>query len=305
MARRKKGRAISGWLVLDKPYGLGSTQAVGKAKWLYQARKAGHAGTLDPLASGLLPIALGEATKTVNYIMNGAKTYRFTVAWGEQRSTDDREGAVMASSDRRPARSDIEALLPEFTGDISQVPPAFSAIKVDGERAYDLARDGEEVVLQARDITIDRLAIVECDADSCTLEADCSKGTYVRAIARDLGERLGCYGHVSALRRTAVGGFTEDDMIELQELTDLEGDLNALDEQLLSTMDALESLTEISVSEGDAVRIRSGNPVLLRGRDAPLLADDVFATCKGELLALGAVEAGSFHPRKVFVFSQD
>lgn len=305
MARRKKGRAVSGWLVLDKPYRLGSTQAVGKVKWLYQARKAGHAGTLDPLASGLLPIALGEATKTVNYVMDGTKTYRFTIAWGERRSTDDLEGDVVASSQARPDRADVEALLPEFTGTISQVPPAFSAIKVDGERAYDLARDGEEVVLQARDVNIDRLEIVGWDTDHCTLEADCSKGTYVRAIARDMGERLGCYGHVSALRRTAVGGFTEDEMVPLDELVELEGDLEALDAQLLSTIDALDNLPEVTVSERDAIRIRSGNPVLLRGRDAPLLADDAYATCKGDLLALGAVEAGSFHPRKVFVFSQD
>ncbi|MEM1364562.1 MAG: tRNA pseudouridine(55) synthase TruB [Pseudomonadota bacterium] len=305
MARRKKGRAVSGWLVLDKPYRLGSTQAVGKAKWLYQARKAGHAGTLDPLASGLLPIALGEATKTVNYVMDGTKTYRFTIAWGERRSTDDLEGEIVASSDLRPDRADVEALLPEFTGDISQVPPMYSAIKVDGERAYDLARDGEDVVLQARDVTIDRLEIVGWETDGCTLEADCSKGTYVRAIARDMGERLGCHGYVSALRRTAVGGFTEDDLVPLDELLELEGDLNALDQQLLSTMDALEDLPEISVSENDAIRIRSGNPVLLRGRDAPLMTDDAYATCKGDLLALGAVEAGSFHPRKVFVFNQD
>lgn len=305
MARRKKGRAVSGWLVLDKPYRLGSTQAVGKVKWLYQARKAGHAGTLDPLASGLLPIALGEATKTVNYVMDGTKTYRFTIAWGERRSTDDLEGEIVASSDLRPDRADVEALLPEFTGDISQVPPMYSAIKVDGERAYDLARDGEDVVLQARDVTIDRLEIVGWETDGCTLEADCSKGTYVRAIARDMGERLGCHGYVSALRRTAVGGFTEDDLVPLDELLELEGDLNALDQQLLSTMDALEDLPEISVSENDAIRIRSGNPVLLRGRDAPLMTDDAYATCKGDLLALGAVEAGSFHPRKVFVFNQD
>ncbi|MEO0496255.1 MAG: tRNA pseudouridine(55) synthase TruB [Pseudomonadota bacterium] len=305
MARRKKGRAVSGWLVLDKPYRLGSTQAVGKVKWLYQARKAGHAGTLDPLASGLLPIALGEATKTVNYVMDGTKTYRFTIAWGERRSTDDLEGEVVASSDMRPNRADVEALLPDFTGTISQVPPAFSAIKVDGERAYDLARDGEEVVLQARDVNIGRLDIVGWETDACTLEADCSKGTYVRAIARDMGERLGCHGHVSALRRTAVGGFTEEDMVPLEELVELEGDLDALDEQLLSTIDALDALPEITVSEGDAARIRSGNPVLLRGRDAPLMADDAYTTCKGDLLALGSVEAGSFHPRKVFVFTQD
>ncbi|MEO0636008.1 MAG: tRNA pseudouridine(55) synthase TruB [Pseudomonadota bacterium] len=304
MARRKKGRPISGWLILDKPYGLGSTQAVGKAKWLYQAQKAGHAGTLDPLASGLLPIALGEATKTVNYVMDGSKTYRFTVAWGQRRSTDDREGDIVASSDARPDRADVEALLSEFTGQISQIPPSFSAIKVDGERAYDLARDGEQVELQARDVTIDRLEIVAWETDFCTLEADCSKGTYVRAIARDLGERLGCHGHVSELRRTAVGDFAEDDMVPLADLEALEGEMASLDEHLLSPIDALGALPEISLSDRDAIRIRSGNPVLLRGRDAPLLADDAFATCGGELLALGEVKAGSFHPRKVFVFNK-
>lgn len=302
MARKKKGRAVSGWLILDKPYEMGSTQAVGKVKWLFQAQKAGHAGTLDPLASGLLPIALGEATKTVNYVMDGTKTYRFTVTWGVQTSTDDKEGEPVATSEARPTRSEVEAILPDFTGDVEQIPPAYSAIKIDGERAYALARNGEEVELQARSVNIDRLEIVHWQDDACTFEADCSKGTYVRSLARDFGTSLGCYGHVSALRRTAVGGFTEDDLVPLDELVALEGDFDALDAELLDIIDALDDLPEVSVSEQDAGRIRSGNPVLLRGRDAPLMTEDAFATHKGDILALGSVEAGSFHPRKVFVF---
>ena len=220
MARRgkKKGRPISGWVVLDKPVGMGSTEAVSKIKWLFQAEKAGHAGTLDPLASGMLPIALGEATKTVPYVQDGAKIYRFTVAWGQERSTDDLEGPVTKSSDRRPAEADVLALMPKYTGIIMQTPPQFSAIKISGERAYDLAREGETVDIPAREVEIGRLDLIEHDADRTIFEVECGKGTYVRSLARDLGRALGTYGHVAALRRTRVGAFGEDAAVTLAAL---------------------------------------------------------------------------------------
>ena len=211
---------MHGWLVLDKPVGMTSTQAVGAIKRLFTRKRAGHAGTLDPLASGCLPIALGEATKTVPFVMDGRKVYRFTVRWGEERDTDDADGRVTATSDARPTRAAIEALLPRFTGTIAQVPPRFSAIKIEGERAYDLARDGETVELAARPVEIHRLELVDMpDADHAEFEAECGKGTYVRALARDIGRALGCFGHVEALRRKAVGPFGENDMISLEQLT--------------------------------------------------------------------------------------
>jgi tRNA pseudouridine55 synthase len=209
--RRQKGRDVSGWLCLDKAAGQTSTQAVASVKRLFNAAKAGHAGTLDPLATGALPIALGEATKTVPFVQDGRKVYRFTVRWGGESDTDDSEGRITATSDLRPARDAIERLLPEFTGDIMQRPPAYSAIKVEGERAYDLARGGQEVVLEERPVAIHRLQLVDMpDADTAVFEAECGKGTYVRSLARDLGRRLGCLGHVVALRRLSVGPFAED-----------------------------------------------------------------------------------------------
>ncbi|CAN0497050.1 unnamed protein product, partial [Discosporangium mesarthrocarpum] len=222
MARRKKGDRVNGWVILDKRLNMTSTQAVGAVRRLFNAQKAGHGGTLDPLATGLLPIALGEATKTVPFIMDGRKTYRFTVEWGSETTTDDDEGEVTETSDARPEEAAITQLLPTFTGLISQVPPQFSALKVEGARAYDLARDGETVELAPRDITIDNMKLVEQpDADHAVFEAVCSKGTYVRALARDMGRALGCYGHVSELRRTQVGPFNEDDMILLDQLDEL------------------------------------------------------------------------------------
>src|SRR6476619_828508 len=210
---------VHGWLVLDKPVGMTSTHAVSVVKRLFQARRAGHAGPLDPLASGLLPIALGEATKTVPFVMEGRKTYRFTVRWGEERDTVDADGRVVAVSPARPGRAAIEALLPGYTGTISQVPPRYSAIKSEGERAYDLARDGETVELAARPVEVGRLELVDTpDPDHAVLEAECGKGTYVRSLARDLGRALGCFGHVSALRRAAVGPFGEETMILLEQL---------------------------------------------------------------------------------------
>ncbi|MEM8839495.1 MAG: tRNA pseudouridine(55) synthase TruB, partial [Pseudomonadota bacterium] len=215
MGRRKKGLNINGWVILDKPHEMTSTQAVGKVKWLFNANKAGHAGTLDPLATGLLAIALGEATKTVPFIMDGSKTYDFTLLFGEETDSCDAEGTVVETSDRRPSREEIETILPEFTGLVTQVPPAFSAIKVNGERAYDLAREGEAVELEAREVEIDALDLVSFDGEEARFSCLCGKGTYIRSLARDIAKALGTCGRVSALRRLAVGPFSENDMISL------------------------------------------------------------------------------------------
>ena len=216
---KREKRDVHGWVILDKPIGMTSTHAVAVIKRLFTAKRAGHAGTLDPLASGCLPLALGEATKTVPFVMDGRKRYRFTVRWGEERDTDDAEGKAIGASDARPTAEAINATLPAFTGTIAQVPPKFSAIKIEGERAYDLARDGQDVVLEARPVDIHGLRLVETpDADTSVFEAECGKGTYVRALARDIGRVLGCLGHVSALRRTQVGPFGENDMISLEQL---------------------------------------------------------------------------------------
>jgi tRNA pseudouridine55 synthase len=310
---RKKGRPISGWLILDKPLDMGSTEAVSKVKWLFKAEKAGHAGTLDPLASGMLPIALGEATKTVPYVMDGAKIYRFTVAWGEERSTDDLEGEVTKRSDRRPTEAEVKALLPRYIGVIMQVPPKFSAVKIGGERAYDLARGGEEIDLPPREIEIGRLDLVACpDAGHSVFEIECGKGTYVRSLARDMGRDLGCYGHVSELRRAEVEPFTPDDLVTMEELetaaaTSEEGadaapSFAALDALLVDTVSALDCLPQVKVGDDAASRIRSGNPVILRGRDAPVEASEACVTAHGRLVAIGAIEAGMFKPKRVFSF---
>lgn len=301
MARQKKGRAVSGWLVLDKPYELGSTQAVGKVRWLFQAQKGGHAGTLDPLATGVLPIALGEATKTVPYVTDGEKAYRFTVRWGVQTNTDDAEGKEVETSETRPKRADIEALLPKYIGEIQQIPPAFSAIKIDGKRAYAEARAGKDVQLDARPVVIETFQIIDQpDVDHTTFEITCGKGTYVRSLARDLGQELKCFGHISDLRRTFVEPFEETDSVSLQTLIDLEGDLEALDAYLISPLQAMEGFPEIRVSEDEARRIRLGNSIILRGRDAPIEEHDVCAIYRGNLVAIGDVEKGSFQPKRVF-----
>ena len=302
--RKKKGRPVSGWIILDKPAGIGSTECVSKIKWLFQAAKCGHAGTLDPLASGMLPIALGEATKTVPYVMDGAKTYRFTVTWGAESNTDDLEGEFTQTSDQRPDREAILDALENYRGEIEQIPPAFSAIKINGERAYDLARGGEDVVIEPRSVIIHRLELIETDGNnSATFECECGKGTYVRSLARDLGRDLGCFGHVSYLRRTSVSPFNEDDLIPLAELIALEGDLDALDAEVLATGIALEDLPEVQLTAEQANRIRAGNPVLLRGRDAITFADEAFATFGSELVAIGGVDKGSFNPKRVFKVS--
>lgn len=308
--RRRKSRPVSGWVVFDKPHGMGSTEAVSKIRWLYNADKAGHAGTLDPLASGMLPIALGEATKTVPYVMDGAKIYVFTVTWGQERKTDDLEGDVTQVSDTRPSRAEIEALLPNYTGLIMQTPPQFSAIRIGGERAYDLARDGESVDIPAREVEIGSITLVSMpDADHAEFEVECGKGTYVRSLARDFGRDLGCFGHVSHLRRVEVSPFAEQAMVTLEMLeaahgaTDAggEADLSSLDALLVGTEAALEGLPHVAVSEDAAQKLRLGNSIILRGRDAPAEADDAYATLRGKLVAIGAVEAGMFKPRRVFL----
>ncbi|KRE21308.1 pseudouridine synthase [Bosea sp. Root483D1] len=295
-APRPKKRDVHGWVVLDKPVGMTSTHAVAVVKRAYAAKKAGHAGTLDPLASGLLPIALGEATKTVPFVMDGRKAYEFTVAWGSQTDTDDTEGKVVATSEDRPDETAIAALLPRFTGTIQQVPPKFSAIKIAGERAYDLARDGEEVTLQARPVEITALRIVRHDGPTTTFEAECGKGTYVRAIARDLGLALGCLGHVAHLRRTRVGPFSVAEAATVETLRD--GD-NAT-QALLPVSAALALITEIVVHRDAALRLKRGQSVLLRGRDAPLEAEAVYAVSGGVLIATGSITQGEFVPHRVF-----
>jgi tRNA pseudouridine55 synthase len=312
---KKKGRPVSGWVVLDKPVGMGSTDAVSKVKWLFQAEKAGHAGTLDPLASGMLPIALGEATKTVPYVQDGAKIYRFTVAWGDERSTDDLEGPVTKSSDKRPAEAEVRALLPKYTGVIMQTPPQFSAIKIAGERAYDLAREGGTVDIPPREIEIGRLDIVEHKDGGTLFEIECGKGTYVRSLARDMGRDLGCFGHIADLRRMEVDPFTADDFVTIAELeaarfgdrpqageeaAEAPLDFSAIDALLVDTVAALDCLPQVAISDDAATKIRLGNPVVIRGRDAPVEAEEACATVRGKLVAIGAIEQGMFKPKRVF-----
>lgn len=305
--RKPKGRPISGWLILDKPLDFGSTEAVSKIKWLFNAQKAGHAGTLDPLASGMLPIALGDATKTVPYVMDGRKIYEFTVTWGEERTTDDLEGDVTASSDKRPTEEEIRAILPNYMGVISQIPPQFSAIKIAGERAYDLARVGEVVEIPSREVEIFRLTLLGTTGnDEAHFEVECGKGTYVRALARDFGRELGCYGHVTDLRRTMVAPFAEDVMVPLETLVELEAiedrdeRLAALDEYLIDTSEALSALPHLIINDDQAHRIKMGNPIILRGRDAPANEPEAYATARGKLIAIGEITQGEFRPKRVF-----
>ena len=303
--QKRDKRNIHGWIVLDKPVGMTSTHAVAVVKRLFAAKRAGHAGTLDPLASGCLPIALGEATKTVPFVMDGRKVYRFTVCWGEERDTDDAEGRVVERSDSRPSEDAIRSLLPAFTGAIEQVPPRYSAIKVDGERAYDLARDGEVVELASRPVQIHRLSLVGApDPDHAGFEAECGKGTYVRALARDIGRILGCRGYVSALRRVSVGPFAEQAMIPLEHVEALchraaigEGNLA---DALLPVETALDDIPALAISTADAARLQRGQAVLLRGRDAPIFRGVVHVTASGRLIALAEVDRGEIVPKRVF-----
>ncbi|CAN5244396.1 tRNA pseudouridine(55) synthase TruB [soil metagenome] len=304
---KKRGTPIHGWIALDKPEGIGSTQALAKVKHLLQPEKAGHGGTLDPLASGLLPIALGEATKTVAWAMDGAKTYQFTIRWGEERSTDDREGEVIRQSDARPAIIDIESILHQFKGSISQVPPAFSALKLGGERAYDLARSGQAVDLAARTVIIDRLVFVDGpDADHARFAVDCGKGTYIRALARDMARALGTAGHVSALRRTRVGPFGESHMISLETLAEMRhkapGD-NAMKGVLHPIETVLDGIPALAVTDVGAQRLKQGQKVLLRGANAPVAQDAVLVTWDGKPLGICSIEQGSLTPKRLFNLS--
>ncbi len=313
MGRRKKGDPVSGWICLDKPLDLTSTDAVSRVRRAFNAQKGGHAGTLDPLASGILPIALGEATKTVPYLMEADKTYRFTIAWGTTTATYDREGAVTAASDMRPTEAAIRAALPAFVGEIEQVPPIYSAIKVDGERAYDLAREGVAVELKARPVRIDRCELVTFTADEATLEIDCGKGTYVRALARDLADALGACGHVSALRRTRVGKFSEQNAITLEKLQELAHRGAGL-ETLLPVETALDDIPVLAVTTEDVFRLKQGRPIVLVPRQVEALkarlvpktiggedaSRTVSAMSDGKVVALCELRAGRLNPTRVF-----
>ncbi len=296
MSQKRSNRAVvDGWVVLDKPVGMTSTQAVSRLKRIYNAQKAGHAGTLDPLASGILPVAFGEATKTVPFVQDGEKAYRFTVRWGAETNTDDSDGEITRTSEARPERAEIERLLPQFIGDILQTPPQFSAIKIAGERAYDLARGGEQVELKARPVTIHALTIESSSPEETVLFMECGKGAYVRAIARDLGRLMGCYGHVTALRRTRVGPFLEEDSFTLDEI---ETQGMAAD-ALLSVEAGLSELPCVVVDRDTAARLRRGGSVILRGRDAPH-GGVVYAACGGAPVAFGEVVEGALVPSRVF-----
>lgn len=314
MGRRKKGDDVSGWVVLDKPEDLTSTQAVSIVRRCFNAQKAGHAGTLDPLASGILPIALGEATKTVPWLMEADKTYLFTIKWGVSTATQDREGDPTAESDVRPSPEAIRAALPAFIGEIEQVPPQYSAIKVDGERAYDLAREGETVELKPREVVVYEAELLACpDADHAEFRVRCGKGFYIRALARDLAAALGTEGHVWRLRRTAVGPFTEEGGVPLDVLKDL-SHKGAASERLRPVETALADIPALAINGEDAFKLRQGRPIVLlphviealrpkfiprtiAGQDASRAAVALF---EGKAVALGDVRAGKFKPTRVF-----
>lgn len=298
MGRMKKGRAVSGWLVVDKPAGVTSTAVVNKVKWALSAQKAGHAGTLDPDATGVLAVALGEATKTIPYITDALKCYRFRVSFGAATETDDASGKVIATSAERPADAQIEAALAGFRGQIEQVPPQYSAVKVDGERAYDLAREGEVMELAARPLWVERLVMLDRpDADHVDLEMVCGKGGYVRSIARDLGKALGCLGHVEWLRREWSGPFEAGQGVTLAEI-DAEAKTDALDARLLPLELGLTDLPEFTATPEGAARLRNGNPGQVIGH-----ADwgtEGWASLNGQAVAVGHYRGGELHPSRVF-----
>lgn len=293
---RKKGREISGWLVVDKPAGITSTAVVGKVRWALDAKKAGHAGTLDPDATGVLAIALGEATKTVPYITDALKAYDFTVTWGAETATDDASGEVLRRSDARPSAEAIRTALPGFTGEIMQVPPAFSAVKVEGERAYDLAREGEAVDLAARPLWVEDLTLEDSAADSARLHMVCGKGGYVRAIARDLGRSLGCLGHVASLRRVWSGPFDVEQGIAFDRIDRAAQDW--LDDQLLPLQVALEDIPELRATAEGALRIRNGNPGQVTGTAE--FGDTVWVSEGDRAICIGRYMGGLVHPDRVF-----
>jgi tRNA pseudouridine55 synthase len=305
MGIKRRGRPVHGWIVLDKPVGIGSTQALAKVRRAACAEKAGHAGTLDPLASGVLPIALGEATKTVTWAMNGTKRYRFTVRWGEATATDDVEGAVLDRSAVRPDPTAILAALPRFIGDIMQVPSRFSAILVDGRRAYDLARAGEQVALEPRRVRIDSIELLGVDdPDHASFEIVCGKGVYVRSLARDLALALGTFGHVSSLRRISVGRFGLDRAISMDRLDEL-GHIDRLSEHLLPVETALDDIPALALTEAEALRLRQGQCV---PRNRPQDGTRIDQLCEGSvvsvsaggtLVAIAKLDAGSLRPVRV------
>lgn len=299
MARRKKGRPISGWMIVDKPAGVTSTSVVNKVRWALQAQKAGHAGTLDPAATGVLAVALGEATKTVPFVTDAQKCYRFVVRLGASTTTDDAEGDVLETSSARPDDAQIETALQAFRGDIMQVPPQFSAVKVDGERAYDIARAGEEMELVARPLHVDKLEIVaRPDADHVELEMICGKGGYVRSIARDLGEALGCLGHVLWLRRTWSGPFQATDGLSLEQIDAL-AHQPELDSHLLPLEIGLQDMTELPLSPDGAKRMKNGNPgQVLSSRADP--GETCWGSFEGQPVGIGIYMGGELHPNRVF-----
>lgn len=312
---RPKKQNVHGWVVLDKPVGLTSTRALGQVKWLFNAIKAGHAGTLDPLAEGILPLAFGEATKTVPFLVDAWKTYDFTVRWGGETTTDDLEGQIVKHSPARPTAAQIIAALPAFTGAILQTPPAFSAVKVDGERAYDLARDGVDLQLTPRAVMVHRVALAgQPDRDHARFTMVCGKGTYVRAFARDLGRTLGCFGHISALRRTRVGPFGPENAITLEKLQEY-ANTPAAKNALLPLSTALDDIPALAVTEQEAALLRRGQAILARGRVIPRQApraldatDDEAVTvyCRsrsGDPVALGSFVLGEIRPARVFTFT--
>ncbi len=299
MARRKKGRDVSGWLVIDKPVGITSTTVVNKVRWAFDAKKAGHAGTLDPDATGVLAIAFGEATKTIPYITDALKAYRFTVRWGQATNTDDAEGKVISESDTRPSDANINDALSDFVGDIQQVPPKFSAVKIDGQRAYALAREGEDVELAERALFVESLAMVaRPDPDHAEFEMICGKGGYVRSVARDLGEQLGCFGHVIALRRVWSGPFDVADSISLDQIENL-AKSPELDEMLRPLEDGLVDLPELTAGAEGAARLANGNPGLVVTSDAEY-GDIAWASYQGQAVAVGVYKSGELHPSRVF-----
>jgi tRNA pseudouridine55 synthase len=298
MGRTRKGRAISGWLIVDKPAGITSTAVVNKVKWAFQAQKAGHAGTLDPAATGVLAVALGEATKTVPFITDALKCYRFMVTFGAATTTDDAEGEVVARSGLRPTDAGIEAVLIAFRGQISQVPPQYSAVKVDGMRAYDLARDGEVMDLAARDLWVDSLALLaRPDVDHALLEMVCGKGGYVRSIARDLGAALGCLGHVQWLRREWSGPFHADQGVTLDQI-DAEARTDALETRLLPLETGLTGMPEFPATPEGAARLKNGNPGMVIA--SAEWGTEGWASLNGQAIAVGHYRGGELHPNRVF-----
>lgn len=316
MGRRKKGEDVSGWVVLDKPDDMTSTHAVAAVRRIFNAQKAGHSGTLDPLASGILPIALGEATKTVPWLMEAEKTYLFTIKWGVSTDTQDREGKPVAESAVRPTPEQIRAALSGFIGEIEQIPPQFSAVKVDGERAYDLARSGEEVELQPRQVTVYEAELTGTEDDLAHFRVRSGKGFYIRALVRDLAAKLGAEGHVWRLRRTAVGPFVEAESVTLDDLQ-LLGQKGAASERLRPVETALDDIPALAINGEDAFKLRQGRPIVLlphvvealkpKFRDRTIAGQDAsraaVALFQGKAVALGDVRAGRFSPTRVFHLS--